>query len=187
MALEEKEEEESEDEPDFDVEYVELDGCWWGASGSGLASSIAGGWPRQMGHRPATQYGSPRGSSAEGQGDWGLVRQWILGLCQLLGACAVLYFLATCRGTRILRSSLSCSLVCWSASHAHGEVCTVDTSVAFRGKLTLRSRAPCNWQFLFAVWVYSSWRNAWFNSGYMLCVSFWCFLEGFRCEGELVS
>ena len=27
-----------------------------------------------------------------------------------------------------MRSSLSCSLFCWSASHADGEVCTVDTS-----------------------------------------------------------
>ena len=47
--------------------------------------------------------------------------------------------------------------------------------VVARGNWTLRSRAPCIWQFLFAVWVYSSWRNAWFNSGYMRCVSSWCF------------
>ena len=32
---------------------------------------------------------------------------------------------------------------------------------------------------LFAVWVYSSWRNAWFNSGYMLRVSSWCFWKVF--------
>ena len=32
---------------------------------------------------------------------------------------------------------------------------------------------------LFAVWVYSSWRNAWFNSGHMLCVSSWCFWKVF--------
>ena len=41
------------------------------------------GWPYSM--------AAPCGSSAEGQGDWGLVRQWIRGLRQLLGACAVLY------------------------------------------------------------------------------------------------
>ena len=51
--------------------------------------------------------------------------------------------------------------------------------VVARGNCTLRSRAPCIWQFLFAVWVYSSWRNAWFNSGYMLCVSSWCFWKVF--------
>ena len=28
---------------------------------------------------------------------------------------------------------------------------------------------------LFAVWLYSSWRNAWFNNGYMLRVGFWYF------------
>ena len=68
-------------------------GAGGGASGSQLASSIAGGWPLRMGHRLAIQYGGLRGSSAEGQGDWGLVRQWIHGLRQCLGACAVLYFL----------------------------------------------------------------------------------------------
>ena len=93
-------------------------GAGGGASGSRLTSSIAGRWPRQMGHRLAILSGGPRGSLAEGQGDWGLVRQWIHGLRQLLGACAVLYFLSTRRGTRILRSSLSCFVVCWSASHA---------------------------------------------------------------------
>ena len=32
---------------------------------------------------------------------------------------------------------------------------------------------------LFAVWVYSSWRHAWFNSGYMSRVSSWCFRKVF--------
>ena len=45
-----------------------------GASGSRLASSIVGGWPRQVGPRLAMPSGGLRGSSAEGQGDWvGLV------------------------------------------------------------------------------------------------------------------
>ena len=69
-----------------------LMGAGGGASGSHLASSVAGGWPRQMGHRLAIRHGGPRGSLAEGQGDWGLVRQWIHDLRQLLGACVVLYF-----------------------------------------------------------------------------------------------
>ena len=47
------------------------------------------------------------------------------------------------------------------------------------GNWTLPSRVPRIWQFLFAVWVYSSWRNAWFNSGYMLRVSTWCFWKVF--------
>ena len=34
--------------------------------------------------------------------------------------------------------------------------------------------SPLYLAVLFAVWVYSSRRNAWFNSGYMLCVSSWC-------------
>ena len=34
-------------------------GAGGGASGSWLASSIAGGWPRQVGHRLAIQYGAP--------------------------------------------------------------------------------------------------------------------------------
>ena len=44
-------------------------GAGGGASGSQLASSFAGGWPRQMGHRLAIPSGGLRGSSAEGQGD----------------------------------------------------------------------------------------------------------------------
>ena len=44
-------------------------GAGGGASGSQLASSTAGGWPRLMGHVLAIHYGGPRGSSAEGQGD----------------------------------------------------------------------------------------------------------------------
>ena len=40
-----------------------------GASGTQLASGIAGGWPLPMGHRPAIRYGGLRGSSAVGQGD----------------------------------------------------------------------------------------------------------------------
>ena len=156
-----------------------LMGAGGGASESRLASSIAGGWPRQMGHRLAILYGRLRGSSAEGQGDWGLVRQWIHGLRQLLGACAVLCFLSTRRGTRILASSLSCFLVCWSASHAEWILQLPSEPVVARGNWTSRSRAPCIWQFLFAVLVYSSWRNAWFNSGYMLCVCSWCFWKVF--------
>ena len=35
----------------------------------GLASSIAGGWPRQTGPRLATLSGGPRGSSGVDQGD----------------------------------------------------------------------------------------------------------------------
>ena len=46
--------------------------------------------------------------------------------------------------------------------------------------------SPLYLAVLFAVWVYSSWRNAWFNSGYMLCVKSWC-LDSFLCEGGLVS
>ena len=41
--------------------------------------------------------------------------------------------------------------------------------------------------YLFAVWVYSSWRNAGFSSRYVLCVSSWCWWKGFLCEGELES
>ena len=68
MVLEEEEEEE-ECEEDFAVEYVEFAIACGGASGTQLASGIAGGWPLPMGHRLAIQYGGPRGSSAEGQGD----------------------------------------------------------------------------------------------------------------------
>ena len=93
MALEEEEEERSPR-----TSLTSTSSTWslictgGGASGSRLVSSVAGGWPRRVGHRPAIRCGGPRGSSAEGQGDWGLVRQWIHGLRQLLGACAVLYF-----------------------------------------------------------------------------------------------
>ena len=86
MVLEEEEEEEeSEDEPVRFIEYVQHDGHWWGASGSSLDSSIAGGWPLPMGPRLAILSGGLHGSSAEGQDDddtmvllgWCLVRQWI--------------------------------------------------------------------------------------------------------------
>ena len=81
MALEEGEgEEESQDVSDYDVEYVEFDGCWWGCEWVPARHSIAGGWPSQMGHRLAILFGGPCGSLAEGQGDWSLVRQWIHGL-----------------------------------------------------------------------------------------------------------
>ena len=60
-----------------------LMGAGGGVSGSHFANSIAGGWPRQMGHRLAISSGGPRGSSAEGQGDGSLVRQWIQGLWML--------------------------------------------------------------------------------------------------------
>ena len=46
-------------------------GTGGGASGSQLASSIAGGWPLPVGPRLAIPYGGCRGLSAEGQGDWG--------------------------------------------------------------------------------------------------------------------
>ena len=64
MALEEEPEEELDD----DVEKMEFDGCWWCASGSRLASSIAGGWPRQTDPRLAIRSGGPRGSSGVDQG-----------------------------------------------------------------------------------------------------------------------
>ena len=60
-------------------------GVCGGASGSQLASGIAGGWPLAMGPRLAIPSGGLHGSSAAGQGDdatmvllgWCLVRQWI--------------------------------------------------------------------------------------------------------------
>ena len=53
------------------------------ASRPRLASGFAGGWPRQMGHRLAIQYGGPRGSSAEGHGDLepSGTSSWPCGLC----------------------------------------------------------------------------------------------------------
>ena len=60
-------------------------GAGGGASGSQLASGIAGGWPLPMGPRLAILSGGLHGSSASRQGDdvmvellsWCLVRQWI--------------------------------------------------------------------------------------------------------------
>ena len=59
-----------------------------GASGSKLASNIAGGWPLSMGPRLAIPYGGRRGSSAEGQGDvhGTTVDTWSVSVP---GACAV--------------------------------------------------------------------------------------------------
>ena len=59
-----------------------------GASGSMLASGIAGGWPTPMGHRLVMPSGGRRGSSAQGQDD-ALVRQWIHGLRQFLCLCRI--------------------------------------------------------------------------------------------------
>ena len=81
MALEE-EEEESEYEPVV-VQSFEFEGRWCGCEWALLSSTIAGGWPGQMGLRLAAQHGGPRGS-AVGQGVWGLVRQWINGLRHLV-------------------------------------------------------------------------------------------------------
>ena len=85
------------------------------ASGSQVASNIAGGWPLSMGPSLAIPEGGRRGSSAEGQGD-------VLGTkvdtrsASVPGACAVFFFFSTRRRTRILRSSVSLSgvLVCES-------------------------------------------------------------------------
>ena len=83
-----------------------------GASGSQLASNVAGGRPLPMGPRLAT-YGGRRGSLAEGQGDvlGTTVDTWS---ASVPGACAVFFF-STRRRTRILRSSVLLSGV--SASH----------------------------------------------------------------------
>ena len=71
---------------------MDAGGC---ASGSPLASSIVGGCPRQMGPRLGIPSGGLRGFIGSGTGvtglGWCLVRQWIHGLRQLLGACAVLF------------------------------------------------------------------------------------------------
>ena len=86
-----------------------------GASGSLLASNIAGGWPLPMGPRLAIPYGGRRGSSAKGQGDvlGTTVDTWSTSVP---GACAVFFFFSTRRRTRIRRSSvlLSGVLVCES-------------------------------------------------------------------------
>ena len=62
-----------------------------GASGSQLASNIAGGWPLPMGPRLAMPSGGRRGSSAEGQGDvlGTTVDTWS---ASVPGACAVFFF-----------------------------------------------------------------------------------------------
>ena len=81
-----------------------------GASRSRLASSIVGGWPRQVGPRLAIPSGGLRGSSAEGQGDsvglvlGSTVDPWSASAPGCL--CRIVFF-STRRRTRILRSSLS--------------------------------------------------------------------------------
>ena len=96
--------------------------CTWswtiacgGASGSQLASNIAGGWPLPMGPRLAMPSCGRRGSSAEGQGDvlGTTVDTWS---ASVPGAYAVFFFFSTRRRTRILRSSVLHSGV--SANHA---------------------------------------------------------------------
>ena len=67
-----------------------------GASGSLLASNIAGGWPLPMDPRLAIPYCGRRGSSAEGQGDvlGTTVDTWST---PVPGACAVFFFFSTRR------------------------------------------------------------------------------------------
>ena len=65
--------------------------AYGGASGTQLASGIAGGWPLPMGHRLVMPSGGRRGSSGVDQGDC-LVRQWIHG-CVSPGAYAVFFLL----------------------------------------------------------------------------------------------
>ena len=86
-----------------------------GASGSQLASNIAGGLPLPMGPSVAMPSGGRRGSSAEGQGDvlGTTVDTWSVSVP---GAYAVFFFFSTRRRTRILRSSVLLSGV--SANHA---------------------------------------------------------------------
>ena len=64
------EEEESEDEPDYDVEYVEHDGRWWGCEWVPARQQycwwLAASDGSQAGH---ALWRPPNGSSAEGQGD----------------------------------------------------------------------------------------------------------------------
>ena len=154
-------------------------GAGGSASRSRLASSIAGGWPRQMGH--------PRGSSAEDQGDWGLfVDTWSASapgcLCRIVLPFHVKMNSDPAVVSVLLPGVLVCESRSWRSVHSRHFSCLPSwwSHVEIGHYVT-------SWQFLFAVWVYSSWRNAWFNSGHMLCVSSWCFWKVFLCEGELVS
>ena len=109
---------------------LSLTGAGGGASGSRLASSIAVGWPRQMGHRLAIRYGGVRGSSAEDQGDWGLVRQRTHGLLQLPGCLCriVLPFFVKMNSdpavvSVLLRGVLVCESRSWSSVHSRHFSC----------------------------------------------------------------
>ena len=81
---------------------------------------------------------------------------------------------------------------CWSASHARGEVCTVDTSVAFRAgghtwKLDITFTSPLylavRVRCLGVLFMAQCLVQQWVHAMRQLLV----FLEGFLCEGELVS
>ena len=91
------------------------------ASGTQLASGIAGGWPLPMGHRLVMPSGGRRGSSGVDQGD-------LLGTTVVTWSASVLelmpyFFFSTRRRTRILRSSVF-SLACLRIT-LNGEVWTV--------------------------------------------------------------
>ena len=76
-----------------------------GASGSQLASNIAGGWPLPMGPRLAIPYGCRRGSSAEGQGvvHGTTVDTWS---ASVPGASAVFILFSTRRRTEVVGLAL---------------------------------------------------------------------------------
>ena len=130
-------------------------GSGGGASGSQLASSIVGGWPRLMGHRLAIYFGGPRGSSAEGQGDGAwfdsgymvCVSAWVL----------VPYCIFYVKGNRDPEVVSVLLPWCVGLRVTLLEKCAQST-------LHLLSE-DIIWQFLFTVWVYSSWRNAWVVQG----------------------
>ena len=94
---------------------------------------------------------------------WCLVRQWTHGLRQLLGAFGWLlhiFYDMVFSGLDVDAAPSMLQLL--------PQLVTLGIGHYVHEPLELGSS-------LFAAWVYSSWRNAWFNSGYMLCVSSWCF------------
>ena len=170
MVLEEEEEEEEECEEDFEVEYVEYNDrlwgrewvparqryCWWLAAADGS----------QAGH---TMYGGRRGSSAAGQGDgaW-----YDSGYMVCVSAWALVPYCIFYMKGNTDPEVVSVLLSGVSGITLNGEVRTVGPSAVFLvfalGIWTLRyeplvSGSSCS---LFGVL-----RNAWFDKGYMFCVS----------------
>ena len=141
-------------------------GACGGASGFLLASGTAGGWPLPMGHRLVMSSGGRRGSSAQGQGEVGTtVDTWSASVPVLMPYFSSFY-------VKVNSDPEVVFLALWRVGvhaewrSAHSRSFSFPCLHLEFGQYVMRPLVSGSSCSLFGVW-----RNAWFDKGYMFCVS----------------